>query len=111
MAFVDTPTLLWPSYTSNGTNITIPIAALDGLTAAEAHTATGDWRSIMLAIISTAYRYYDSLDAADKPTALTMSQPTISAVSTGSFAGTFRTGYSFSFYNEYATPDIADEPA
>lgn len=110
MAFNKAPTTIWPSYTSDGTDITIPIAALDGLTAAEAHTTTGDWRSIMLAIVSTAYRYYSELADADKPTALTMSQPTITAVSTGSFAGTYRTGYSFSFYNEYATPDIADEP-
>ena len=110
MAFVDTPTLLWPSYSSNGTNITIPIAALDGLTAAEADTTTGDWRSIMLSIISTAYRYYDSLATEDKPTALTMAQPTISAITSGTFAGTFRTTYSFTLYNEYSTPDVADEP-
>lgn len=111
MAFVKAPTSLWPSYTSDGTNITIPIAALDGLTAAEAHTTTGDWRSIMLAICSTAYRHYSELATADKPTMFTASMPTISPVTSGTLAGTFRTTYSFVFNNEYCTPDVADEPA
>jgi hypothetical protein len=111
MAFNDAPTTLWPSYTSDGTNITIPIAALDGLTDAEAHTSTGDWRSIMLAICSTAYRHYSELLTADKPTMFIASMPTITPVSSGTLAGTFKTTYSFVFYNEYCVPDVADEPA
>jgi hypothetical protein len=59
------------------TNITIPIAALDGLTSAEAHTSTGDWRSIMLAICSTAYRHYSELDVADRPVMFTATMPTM----------------------------------
>ena len=111
MAFVKAPTSLWPSYTSDGTNITIPIAALDGLTAAEAHTTTGDWRSIMLSICSTAYRHYSELATADKPQMFSASMPTISPVTSGTLAGTFRTTYSFVFNNAYCTPDVADEPA
>lgn len=111
MAFNKAPTSLWPSYTSDGTNITIPIAAIDGLTAAEAHTTTGDWRSIMLSLISTAYRHYDELATADKPLAFTASDPTVQAVTSGSFAGSYRTAYTFTLYTTYATPDMADEPA
>jgi hypothetical protein len=111
MAFVKAPTSLWPSYTSDGTNITIPIAALDGLTSAEAHTTTGDWRSIMLSICSTAYRHYAELATADKPVAFTASMPTITPIPSGSLAGTFKTTYSFIFNNQYCTPDLADEPA
>ena len=111
MAFNDAPTTLWPSYSSDGTYITIPIAALDGLTSAEAHTTTGDWRSIMLAICSTAYRHYSELATENKPTMFTASMPTISPVTSGTLAGTFRTTYSFVFNNEYCTPDVADEPA
>ena len=111
MAFVKAPTSLWPSYTSDGTNITIPIAALDGLTADEAHTSTGDWRSIMLAFCSTGYRHYSELLTADKPTMFTASMPTITPVSSGALAGTFKTTYGFIFNNEYCTPDVADEPA
>jgi len=110
MAFVKAPTSLWPSYTSDGTNITIPIAALDGLTAAEADATTGDLRSIMLAFCSTGYRHYSELLTADKPTMFTASMPTITPVSSGTLAGTFKTTYSFIFNNEYCTPDVADEP-
>lgn len=111
MAFNPAPTSLWPGYTSDGTNITIPIASLDGLTAAEAHTTTGDLRSIMLAFCSTGYRHYSELATADKPAMFTASMPTISPVTSGTLAGTFRTTYSFVFNNEYCTPDVADEPA
>lgn len=110
MAFAKAPTEMWPGYTSDGTNITIPIAALDGLTSAEAHTTTGDLRSIMLAFCSTGYRYYSELATADKPTMFTASMPTITPVSSGTLAGTFKTTYGFIFNNEYCVPDIADEP-
>lgn len=110
MAFVKAPTEMWPGYTSDGTNITIPIAALDGLTAAEAHTTTGDLRSIMLAICSTAYRHYSELATAERPVMFTASMPTISPVSSGMLAGTFRTTYSYIFHNDYAIPDVSDEP-
>ena len=111
MAFVDTPTLLWPDYTSNGTSITIPIAALDGLTAAEAHTDTGDWRSIMLSLIATAHRYYDELITADKPVAFVASDPTVQYTTSGTFAGSYRTTYTFTLYTDFAVPNMADEPA
>jgi hypothetical protein len=110
MAFNDAPTTLWPGYTSDGTDITIPIAALDGLTDAEAHTSTGDWRSIMLAICSTAYRHYSGLATAERPVMFTASMPTISPVTSGMLAGTFRTTYSYVFQNEYCTPEVHDEP-
>jgi hypothetical protein len=111
MAFVDTPTLLWPSYASNGTNITIPIAALDGLTAAEADATTGDWRSIMLSLISTAHRYYDALPTADKPLAFVAADPTVQSVTSGSFAGAYRTAYTFTIMATLGTPDVVNEPS
>lgn len=111
MAFNKSPTTLWPSYSSDGTNITIPIAALDGLTAAEADAVTGDWRSIVLAFCATAYRYYSELATADRPTAFVASPPTQYPVTSGDLAGTFKATYSFEFYNVYCTPNVADEPA
>jgi hypothetical protein len=111
MAFNKAPTELWPSYTSDGTNITIPIAAIDGLTAAEAHTTTGDWRSIMLSLVSTAHRHYDELATADKPLAFVVTDPTVQSVTSGSFAGSYRTTYTFTLMTTFATPDMADEPA
>lgn len=111
MAFSKVPTTLWPSYSSDGTHITIPIAALDGLTSAEAHTTTGDWRSIMLSIISTAYRHYSELATADKPRAFIAYAPTTYPITSGTLAGTFKTTYQLDFYNQYTTPDVANEPA
>ena len=110
MAFVQAPTSLWPGYTSDGTNITIPIAALDGLTSAEANAVTGDWRSIMLSICSTAYSHYIGLATADRPTAFQAGAPSIQAVTSGTLTDTFKTTYSFIFNNAYCTPNVADEP-
>lgn len=111
MAFNKAPTSLWPSYSSDGTNITIPIAAIDGLTSAEANTTTGDWRSIMLSLMSTLYRHYAALAAADKPKALIPAAPTVYPVTSGTLSGTFKTTYTVEFYNTYTTPNVADEPA
>lgn len=41
------------NYSSDGTNITIPIASLTGLTAEAAHPTTGDIRTVLKAILAT----------------------------------------------------------
>lgn len=111
MAFNKAPTELFPGYSSDGTNITIPIADLLGLTAANAHTTTGDWRAIMLALCATAYATYEDLADADKPAAFKPYPPTQAAITAGAMAGSFRQTYQIDFYNVFATPNIADEPA
>lgn len=110
MSFVKAPTSLFPGYTSDGTNITIPIAALQGLTAAEAHTSTGDWRQIVLAFLSSLYSHYAGLATADKPQALVVNAPLVQAITTGVLAGSFKTQYDVICYNDYAIPNVADEP-
>jgi hypothetical protein len=110
MAFNPAPTALWPSYTSDGINITIPIASLPGLTAGEAHTTTGDWREILLSIVSSSYTYYTGLITADRPQAVVARVPSVTPITSGVLAYTFKTTYQFEFYNEYATPDVANEP-
>jgi hypothetical protein len=110
MAFDKSPSALFPNYSSNGTNITIPLADIEGLTAAEAHTTSGDWRNIFLSICHTALQHYDSLATADKPQAFTADMPTVGRVRTGALAGSLRQVYSFEFYNELPITDVADEP-
>lgn len=110
MAFNKAPTTLFPGYTSDGTNLTIPIAALDGLTAAEANTTTGDWRSIVLSLCTTVYRHYYALASADRPTAFTTRPPTTIPISSGSFEGSIKLVYSFDFYSTMCPPDVVDEP-
>jgi hypothetical protein len=51
------PTKLWSGYSSDGTNITLPIAQLPGLSVAEADAATGDWRDIIQAVILHSANY------------------------------------------------------
>lgn len=77
MAFNIAPTTIFPGYTSDGTEITIPIAALDGLTAAEANATTGDVREVLRSILLTANNAIIALPSADKPSkmSITASNP------------------------------------
>ena len=111
MAFIKAPTALFPGYTSDGTYITIPIAAITGLTAAEAHATSGDWRNVLLSICYTALAHYDSLPTEDRPQAFSADMPTVGRVRTGALAGSLRQVYQFEFYNELPTTDVVDEPA
>jgi hypothetical protein len=52
------PEKVLPGYSSDGTNISIPIASVIGLTAAEADAVTGDWREILQAILLRAVEYH-----------------------------------------------------
>lgn len=110
MAFNKAPTALFSGYTSDGTNITIPLADIPGLTAAEAHTSTGDWRNIFLSLCHTVLTHYDSLATADRPVAFIADMPTVGRVRSGDLAGALRQVYSFDFYNELPLTDVVDEP-
>lgn len=67
MAFDAQPSSLFASISEDGTNITLPIASVTDLTAAEADGTTGDWRTLMGRIIDHVYAYYNGLAPADKP--------------------------------------------
>lgn len=110
MAFNPAPTSIWSGYTSDGTNISIPIAALQGLTVAEADTVTGDWRAICLSFCATLYQHYYSLAIADRPQAMVAMTPFPQAITSGDFAGDFKITYQFAFYGTIETPDISPEP-
>jgi hypothetical protein len=51
VTFTRVPSDLFPGYESDGTDITIPIADLIGLTAEEADAVTGDWRKIVQTMV------------------------------------------------------------
>lgn len=65
------PSLLFPSYSSDGTDITIPIASLPGLDAAAADdtvSGTGDSRRIAQALADRIHVWYtDDTAEADRP--------------------------------------------
>lgn len=61
------PTIIFPNMTSDGTDLTIPIADLVGLTAAEADPATGDGRELARIIIHNIFSKINALADAAKP--------------------------------------------
>jgi len=60
------PQHLFFGYTSDGTNISIPIAKLSGLDAGEADTTDGDCREILQAILLRAVEYHQSFVWSDQ---------------------------------------------
>ena len=73
MAFVKTPTTWLPGYTSDGTDITIPLAALASLEASEANTTTGDIRAILFGILQTIANTHAALESVDRSTRFSVS--------------------------------------
>jgi hypothetical protein len=92
------PTQLFPGYISDGTTITIPIADLPGLSAAEANAATGNAMEVLRTIIAKAESQLMTLAPTARPvrSSLTKAAPTI-AVGTGITSGTLRQSYTVTF--------------
>lgn len=68
------PTDLIAGYTSDGTNITIPLASLTGLSAAEAAADTGDGREVIRVLLETVLAAYNALTTEQRPTELTITR-------------------------------------
>lgn len=103
------PTDLFTGYSTDGTNITIPLTAIPGLTAGEADAATGNGAEILRLICETAYTKIEALSTNDRPTQMTWSKPAVQGLG----AGVNRQNYTFGFnFGVDATAvNIADEPA
>ena len=71
MAVSVKPTDLFASWSENGTDITVPIASITGLTAAEADAVTGDYREIERTICEKAFQLHYTTAAADRPAGVT----------------------------------------
>jgi hypothetical protein len=91
-------------YSSDGTNITFPIANLIGLTAAEADSVTGDLREILQAIFLKSTEYY-------------ISDTWSVRLRTVDFFGmnllnsrTFDRHFAITFYVDMGDPNVAPEP-
>lgn len=92
------PTQLFPGYTFANNSITIPIADLPGLTAAEADPATGNAMEVLRTIIERAQVQLAALTPETRPTrsTLTKAQPSI-ALGVGIAPGTLRQSYTATF--------------
>jgi len=93
-----TPQQIFPGFTSDGTSITIPLADLVGLTAAEANSSTGNGMEVLRVIIDRAQTALNALAPSARPTraSLDKAAPTI-AFGAGVPTGTLRQVYTASF--------------
>lgn len=92
------------SYSSDGTNITIPIASIPLLSSAEAHTTTGDIRKFLLALCHMLAAKYVS-EGANIPTKMIIQ----SSASLQTDGVTVIRTYSFQFTNTIASDEVATE--
>lgn len=76
MAFNPLPPAWLPNWSEDATNITLPIASLPELTAAEADAASGDIRKILYALMEKLYAVWAAQEVADRPTKFTLTRAT-----------------------------------
>lgn len=74
MSFNPAPTELFPGLTSDGTNLTIPIADIPELDSMEADPVTGDVRKFIYALAKQFSSWWYGTLAADRPSRVTVSE-------------------------------------
>ena len=106
MAFSKTPTDWIPSWSENGTDISVPIASFTELTDAEADGANGDIRKIAFAWMEALWLEWNSLETANRPTKWNLTK----SASVNTSTGITTIQYIQTFYVETTAQDVADEP-
>ena len=99
------PSTWIPSWSENGTAISVPIASFPEMTAAEADADTGDIRKVMFAVCEQIYSEFNDLPVADRPTKMTVYRST----STDDQTGVTTKTYQFRFEVAVLSQDVADE--
>jgi len=105
MAFNPAPTVVFANWSENGTDITLPLASVPQLTAAEADAATGDSRKVLYGLLHQIHAWYTGLAAGDRPTKVVVSKSD-GAVVDGAFDRTYTIKFSLSYSGN---PDVAAE--
>ena len=72
--FAQAPTNFIAGYTSDGTNLIIPITELEYLTVGQASASTGDIRQIVFAIQETIYQKWNSIPASNRSSRINVSR-------------------------------------
>ncbi|MEG5045965.1 hypothetical protein [Microcoleus sp. B4-C1] len=104
------PAEIFTGYTSDGVNLTIPLAALPGLTAAEADPTTGNVMEVSRQIVDRLHSGITALAPEAKPTKATVTKPNPSiATGVGVTPGTLRQGYSLTFDLTPTALELASE--
>ncbi|WP_293335944.1 hypothetical protein [Microcoleus sp. CAWBG58] len=105
------PAELFPGYTFESNEIRIPIAALTGLTAAEANATTGNGMEILRQIVDRSHFALAALVPAARPTKATVAKPNPSIASGTNVApGTLRQSYTLNFDLQPTSLELASEP-
>jgi len=106
MPFDAKPTvLLGSNYLADATNVTIKIADIPQLIAAEADELTGDSRKLLYAILDKVQTAYAALPDVDKPTKVRIQRSSTAP----NAAGTFQTTFTLSFTLAIAGAGVAAE--
>lgn len=96
------PTEIFAGYSADGTSITIPLADLPGLTAAEADAVTGDGRKVAFELVKTIAEMYLAIPTASRPAGLSATIGTLQGLS----ATTVRRSYSLAFDLDATSADV-----
>lgn len=104
------PGELFTGWTSDGTNITIPLSAFTshGMTADVANEITGDARQVALSLCGRMFEWYNELETV--PDAETIRLRRSAIRTTGAFIGTEGTIFELTFQTQYPEGTIAAEP-
>lgn len=98
MAVSIVPTDWLTSWAEDATDITLPLASVAGLTAAEADAATGDIRKITYSLLDTLWTKWAGLAEADRPAKMRLKkvsrQDPVSGLVTHDFTFSFITASS-----------------
>ena len=87
------PTDIFSGYTADGSGFTIPFASIPGLTAAEAHPATGDAREVLRLILEKYFSAIETMPVNERPVSMTINRGAL----IGLTASSVRRSYSISF--------------
>lgn len=107
MAVNKLPTTIFANWSEDGTNITLPIASVPQLTAAEADAATGDSRKLIYALIHQIEKAFNEITLADRPTKLAITKSADVVISPTELAR----NYQFTFYITPSVYEVTDEPS
>jgi len=93
------------NWSEDATNITIPIASIPEITAAEADGTTGDMRKCIYALLAKFYAFWLTIPVADRPAMMTIYRSTSTNDVTGEITQTFQ----FQFKVTHTGTEVADE--
>ena len=105
MAFDPKPSTWLPSWSEDGTDITVPLATFPEMTAAEADASSGDIRKVLFAIAEKLYDAWNGTAAADRPTKMHIGKSTSVDVQTGIVTNS----YTWRFYTQIGSEEVVDE--